>query len=116
MLGSVIIVSFAILLSLNLVLLHSYINQRRTLSVSARHHWHTTAHGLGGTAAAILGIGCATCGTAILFGMLGMVGGTGLIAWLPLHGEEFGIFGVLVLGYSAWYTLGKLASPNVCAS
>lgn len=111
-LGTAVVVSFAVLVSVNSVLLVAYIRDRRQRS--SRSSWRGMAHGVGGTVAAVLGIGCATCGTAVLFAVLSIFGAAGIITRLPLHGEEFGVFGVLVLMYSAWYLQRAVTQPTVC--
>ncbi|MSR71426.1 MAG: hypothetical protein EXS50_02000 [Candidatus Taylorbacteria bacterium] len=58
--------------------------------------------GLGGGFIAFLGAGCASCGTFIATYALGLIGGQGLLLWLPLGGREFaivGIFGLLASLY-----------------
>ena len=68
----------------------------------------------GGTLAAVLGIGCAACGSLLLGGLLAMLGGSGLLLLLPLHGGEFGIVAVVLLAF-AIYSLAKIiTTPTVC--
>jgi hypothetical protein len=114
LLGALIIIGFATLLSLNLVLLGHFVISNQAGPLSKKDRAQLSAHGIGGTVAAVLGIGCATCGAALLFGLLSVIGATGLLAWLPLEGEEFGLLGVALLAYSAWFFSGKLAGPKVC--
>ena len=106
-LGSVIAILFSILISLNVILLWQYVARQRN-QFRLFGGGKVAFYNLSGTVAAILGIGCASCGTAVLFSILSLVGGTSLILWLPLGGEEFGIIGILGLVYSTWYLLDKL--------
>lgn len=70
--------------------------------------YHVREHGLStegssgsavGVFLGVLGAGCAACGSAVLVGLLSLVGGAGLVTLLPLEGLEFTILaaGVLVL-------------------
>jgi len=70
--------------------------------------------GIGGLISGILGIGCAACGTFILTWVLGLVGVAGIISYLPLGGEEFGILGIGLLLYALISTSRKIIYPQVC--
>jgi len=67
-----------------------------------------------GLISGVFGIGCAACGTFILTSLLALFGATGVLAFLPFGGEEFGILGVLLLLYSIFLLLKKINSPLVC--
>ncbi len=112
-LGTVIVVLFSILFAANIVLLWQYVRLQRSIARGAGGG-KVAAASTAGTIAALFGIGCASCGTAILFSVLSIFGASGFILWLPLHGEEFGIIGVLGLAASVWYLLGELQHPYVC--
>lgn len=71
---------------------------------------------IGGLVSGIFGIGCAACGTFILTWVLGLIGVAGIISYLPLRGEEFGILGVILLLYSVVITSKKISSPQTCES
>ncbi len=58
---------------------------------------------LGGLVLGTLGAGCAACGTAILAGLLSLVGAAGLLTTLPLEGLEIALVAVLVIGMSIWW-------------
>jgi len=74
------------------------------LNVAAFIYFYRTVHegwsgtsiapGLGGGFLAFLGAGCASCGTFIATYVLGLIGGQGLLLWLPLGGVEFAIVGI----------------------
>ncbi|MFB6157250.1 MAG: hypothetical protein ABEJ34_05350 [Haloferacaceae archaeon] len=55
----------------------------------------------GGSAVGVLlgtlGAGCAACGSAVLAGLLSLVGATGLLTLLPLDGLEFALLAVVAL-------------------
>jgi len=74
--------------------------------------YHVREHGLsveqgGGSAVGVvlgvLGAGCAACGSAILVGVLSLVGATGLLTALPLEGLEFSLLAAVVLVLSLYW-------------
>jgi hypothetical protein len=74
--------------------------------------YHVREHGLsveqsGGSAVGVvlglLGAGCAACGSAILAGVLSLVGGAGLVTLLPLEGLEFSLLAAAVLVLSMYW-------------
>ena len=74
--------------------------------------YHFREHGLdvqqGGAGAAgvllgTLGAGCAACGSAILVGLLSLVGATGGLLLLPLEGLEFAVGALVVLTLSIYW-------------
>ena len=56
-----------------------------------------------GVVLGILGAGCAACGSAILVGVLSLVGAAGLVTALPLEGLEFSLLAVVVLVLSMFW-------------
>jgi hypothetical protein len=46
--------------------------------------------------------------------MLSLVGASGILAFLPLNGGEFGIIGVILLGVSLYMTAKKIQDPAIC--
>jgi hypothetical protein len=50
-----------------------------------------------------LGAGCAACGSAVLAGLLSLVGGSGLLLLLPLDGLEFALGSGVVLLLSVFW-------------
>jgi hypothetical protein len=71
--------------------------------------------GIGGMIAGFLGIGCAACGSALLVSLLSVIGAGGLIAVLPLHGQELNIISIGLLVFSATVLLRQHTKPVVCA-
>lgn len=74
--------------------------------------YHVREHGLaaeGGSGSALgvllglLGAGCAACGSAILVGVLSLVGAAGLATALPFEGLEFSGLAVIVLFLSTYW-------------
>jgi len=100
----------AILFGINVALLTYYIKLHRGRILGAG----TTA-GAGGLISGMFGVGCAACGTFILSSILGLVGAAGIVTFLPLGGEEFGIIGVLLLVYATIALLRKIENPLACA-
>jgi len=70
--------------------------------------------GLSGMSSGILGVGCAACGSLILMWLLSVAGGVSVLSLLPLRGGEFGVLGVILLGYSTYILLKQVIRPPVC--
>lgn len=99
-------IAIAILAGINAALIVELIRARQIFAGSAT----ISASGI---VAGALGIGCAACGSLILTALAGTVLGTGALTLLPLGGGEFGIIGVLLLGYST-YLLAKQITKTTC--
>jgi hypothetical protein len=108
--GKFIVVATSVLFGLQAALLLFYIRRRQT----PNHKPVAEAVGLSGLVASLFGIGCAACGSVILTAALGLVGGTGLLTLLPLHGLEFGLLGLTLLFLGVWYLAKKINDPMVC--
>lgn len=70
--------------------------------------------GLFGITSGVIGMGCAACGSFFLTSILSLVGASGILAFLPLNGGEFGILGVALLGTSLYMTAKKIQNPAIC--
>jgi hypothetical protein len=70
-----------------------------------REHRVTAAGGgsLAGVLLGALGAGCAACGSAILVGLLSIVGAGGLVLLLPFDGLEFTALAVVALLFSTYW-------------
>jgi hypothetical protein len=68
----------------------------------------------GGLISGVFGIGCAACGTLVLGPLLSFIGAGGLALLLPFGGQEFGIAGMGLLGFSVFMTSKKIQDPAVC--
>jgi hypothetical protein len=86
-------IAVAVLFGVNTAMVTYYVRLRRRLS---------------------LGIGCAACGTFALGPILSFVGATGLITLLPFDGQEFGLLGIALLGFSIFLAAKKINEPLVC--
>jgi len=104
------VIVIAVLFGIQVSLLVYYIRRVRTGMKIAG----TGASGLGGLVSGMFGIGCAACGTFILTSVLALFGASGLLAFLPFGGEEFGVIGLGLLSYSIYLLLKKIDSPLVC--
>lgn len=112
--GSISIVVFVLLFAMNIILLYQYILLQRRITSKTKGGGRSAALSTTGTVLATIGIGCASCGTAILFSILSLVGAGGLILWLPLRGQELSIIGIAALLYAIWHLLGKMQNPYIC--
>jgi hypothetical protein len=70
----------------------------------------------GAFASGIFGVGCASCGSFLLGSLLASFGASGLIAFLPLRGEELTILSIALLGLSIFWISKKIQSKKVCAA
>ncbi len=100
----------ALFFGVNIALLTFYIRRRQEASSGTVAHFAS----LGGLVSAMLGIGCAACGSVVLTGLLGLFGAGGLLLLLPFGGVEFGVFGVVLLVVSIRYLIKRITDPIVC--
>ena len=84
--------------------------------------YHFREHGLSvreggggilGLVVATLGVGCPTCGTAVLAGLLSLVGVTGGLSVLPFEGLSFAVLGLVMLGLSSYWLAEGMRSGEV---
>ncbi len=104
------IICTTLLVQLNMWLLLSY---RREFVLAAGSR-RTLAASASGLIAGIFGVGCAACGTTLLLGFLGTIGGLPLLALLPWQGSEFLLVGIIILFSTTIYLLHTLSGPRVC--
>ncbi len=72
------------------------------------------AAGFLGVVSGFLGIGCAACGSFLFTGIATLAGATGVLAFLPFAGGEFGILGVVLLGYATYLLAQHMTKSPVC--
>lgn len=72
------------------------------------------ATGFIGLTSGVLGMGCAACGSLLLTSGLSLIGASGILAFLPLAGGEFGILGVILLLVSIHLIAKQIQNPAVC--
>lgn len=70
--------------------------------------------GIGGMASGILGIGCISCGSSFLMLFLAMLGIPNALLFLPFHGNEFAVLGVLMLLASIIALSKEIGSLTLC--
>ncbi len=70
--------------------------------------------GVVGLISGMFGVGCAACGAFILTSFLSLFGVAGILAYLPFGGQEFGLLGLLLLGYSISLLIKRINDPLVC--
>lgn len=99
-LTAIVLVTLAVLLGVNVSLFAYYL----------RTHDLTLRRGSGSVGSIVLGTlgaGCASCGSAVLAGVLSLVGGTWVMALLPLEGLEFSLLAIpLILVSTFWIADG----------
>jgi len=104
------VVIAAALLGINAVLAYHLVRRSRGQGVGRA----AAASGIGGAVSGVLGVGCAACGSVIASAALGTAAGAGLLALLPLGGQEFGMIGVLLLAASTYALLKRIGQPLAC--
>ncbi len=103
----IIIITIAILNGINLSLLIFYLRDKvRNLKMATLSSV--------GLVMALLGIGCASCGSIILTTFLGVGFSVGLLGWLPWHGLEISLVGIILLLVSIYLLAKKISQPKVC--
>ena len=102
-------IAIAILFGLNLGMIVYFL--RRKIS-EVRQSGITT--GFLGVMSGVVGVGCAACGSFLLTSGLAFIGASGILAFLPLAGGEFGILGVILLALSIYLTAKQIQNPAVC--
>ena len=102
-------IAIALLFGINVAMVVYYFKQRKQFFRQSG-----AAASFGGLVSGMFGIGCAACGTLVLGPLLSLVGAGGLIAILPFGGQEFGILGIGVLGFSIFLTAKKIQDPLTC--
>ncbi|HWO07175.1 MAG TPA: hypothetical protein VNM40_01170 [Candidatus Paceibacterota bacterium] len=99
----------SLLIGLNVALLEFYFRMYRAAPSAA-----AAGSGVVGALAAILGFGCAACGSLFLASLAASVGGVGFLAFLPYGGEELGHVGIALLMLSSFLLVRAINRPPVC--
>lgn len=102
-------IAIAVLLGVNLAMF-VYFLRRKINDVKQ----NGIATGFFGIASGVIGVGCAACGSFLLASILSLLGASGVLAFLPLAGGEFGVLGVVLLGVSLSVTAKQIQNPAVC--
>lgn len=99
----------ALLFGINISLFVFYVKRRHAIHKKAGLKTSTLGFVLG-----LLGIGCASCGSLAVAGVLSLVGLGGLLSILPFGGEELVVLGIIFLLFSLYKILKMISSPEVC--
>lgn len=103
------IVAASILFGINIALLvYSLVHRSRVLPARAQG---STVFAL---VSAALGAGCASCGTYLLGAVLASVGASGVLAFLPLGGQELLVVSIGLLIVSIGWVARSLIREGVC--
>lgn len=102
-------VTISILIGINIALMF-YLYRRQKYFLTRGSVATTSVGALFG----MFSVGCAACGSIILTSFLGVVGGIGALTYLPLRGQEIGILGVLILGYTTFLLVRTITKPLTC--
>lgn len=98
----------SVLSAVNIVLLVLYYKERGAMLM------RTSSKGLFGIALGALGIGCSACGTLALTAVLGTLGLGWIVTFLPFHGMEVYVLGVLLLLFSIYQLIKLINKPLTC--
>lgn len=101
----------ALLFGVNVALLAYYIKRMRG---GFRSLGNSSVFGIGGFVSGLFGIGCAACGSFVLASVLGLVGATSILLFLPFGGAEFGLFGIVLLIFSTNLISKRITDPLIC--
>lgn len=107
--SAILIIVMSTLFGINASLFLYYLVKRRELPKKEG------VGALGAFASGMLGVGCASCGSFLLGAALASFGASGLIAFLPLRGEEFSILAIILLGLSIYWISKSIQTTKVCA-
>jgi hypothetical protein len=102
-------IAIAVLFGVNLAMVMYFLKRK----ISEVKQTEITT-GFLGIASGVLGVGCAACGSFLLTSGLSLVGASGILAFLPFAGAEFGIIGVILLSVSVYLTAKQIQNPAVC--
>lgn len=102
-------IAVAILFGINIAMI-VYFLRRRIAQVKQAG----VAAGFFGITSGVIGMGCAACGSLLLTSILSLFGASGVLAFLPLAGGEFGILGVILLAISLYLTAKQIQNPAIC--
>jgi hypothetical protein len=98
----------SLLAGINLALAYVYMKTRGELLLKSGLY-----SGIG-LVLALLGIGCAACGTALLSLVLGFFGFSTMLSVFPYQGQEIGYIGLIFLLIATYFLSRKVSAPNVC--
>ena len=101
--------ALSILIGINAALLVFYFKLHRIVPSKVN-----LASGMLGTFSAILGFGCAACGSLFATALLASIAGTGLAVAIPLDAYMFQVVGIALLLFSIFQLSRAINKPPVC--
>lgn len=107
--GFIMSLLLSLLFGINIALFVYYIRWHR----GKTSHAHKTT-GIAGILAGIFGVGCAACGAALIGPVFSFLGIAGILSFLPLHGQEFSLLGILLLLLSIRSLIQHFMKAPVC--
>lgn len=102
-------IAIAVLFGISAAMIVYLLKQRRVAAAG-----QNIAIGSGAVASAVVGIGCAACGSLILGGTVPFLGAAGALALLPLDGAEFSFLSIALLFVSLLLISRNIAEPAAC--
>lgn len=109
-LSAVLIIVLALIFGINIAfLLYSLRHKSKATSVYA------TGSVAGGIISAVFGTGCASCGAYLLGSILTSLGASGLLAFLPLGGQEFLLLSIGLLVVSVVWSAKSIQTASICS-
>ena len=106
-----VLITTALLFGINIGLLTYYVRRRQTGVGQSKK---ANLAGLGGLMSAVLGMGCAACGSVVLTALFGVFGASSIVLFLPFDGAEFGLVGIILLLVSIRYLIQHINDPLIC--
>lgn len=102
-------VVLSILVGLNVAILAFYVRMFRAAPTKTEF-----ATGLVGAVSAMLGFGCAACGSVFIMSVLSSFAGASFVSLFPFEGKEFLYGGMILLAISSWLLARSINKPPVC--
>lgn len=99
----------ALLMGVNIAVI-TYYFKHKISAFRAR----SSATSIVGIVIGVFGLGCAACGSFIITSLIPFFGLGAIFSFLPFHGEEFGVIGILLLLTSLYLTLREIQNPAIC--
>lgn len=103
----IVISIISILFGINIAALVFYIKKQIVISKSIKASIWTSL-------ISILGVGCFSCGSVIISSLFGFSATAAFLGFLPLHGYEFGIIGIISLLISIYLLAKKINNNFAC--
>jgi hypothetical protein len=103
----ILLVVVAVLVGVNIALLVFLLRKRFALIKKS-------STSIAGIIIALLGVGCASCGSVLLTSFIGLGASTAIVGFLPFNGMEFNFLSIILLLISIHLVSKKIGEPIVC--